>query len=321
MPHLCGQKAPNFINIVQLNERIMMSLSVVVSIIVSTNFLIGVVKLFTAELTARYGLAVEQILLRHEYGRLWSASWIHAHWSHLLLNTLMLAGIGFGILWPFGAVEFLFLYFISLLGGNLLALYTYRADQSGQYDATGAAGGISGVLLAGIALHPSLALSLPGVGSLPVWPLAIAFLVASVFALKPYHSTMIHDAHLGGAITGLLVTPLIAPEVLQDTLGIAVGILAPTVVAFYAWVKAPENIVPEWQKNTPGYPGWETEEPMALLPANSHYETAEDEMNALLDKISQQGYRSLSHHERVRLRSVSGEAPTEPAQLPPRNSN
>ena len=284
----------------------MIHISFTVSAIVVIHCTIEVGRLFINKLPARYGLTVDKILVDGEYGRLWSASWIYTHRSHLFINTFVLVGIGFGIDWPFGTVEFLFVYFTSQLGGNLLALYTYREDRSGQYDAVGAAGGISGVLFAAIALQPSLNVSVLGIGSLPIWPIAIVFLVVSVFVLKPYSSTMIHDAHLGGAIIGLLITPLVASDALHHTLGIAVVISIPTVVLFYAWVKAPENIIlcPD-NKSTNSS---ELEDATPSL--HEGYETAEHEMNVLLDKINQQGYHSLSQYERARLHSIAHKPPT-----------
>ena len=288
-----------------------MSVPFAVSVIVAVHLIVGLAGQFSTKLSVRYGLAVDKVLVDNEYGRLWSASWIHSHWSHLLLNVLILIMISFGIHWPFGTVEFLFVYFTSQLGGNLLALYTYRDDRSGQYDAIGAASGISGVLFASIALQPSLTIVIPMLGSLPAWLLAITFLVVSVFTFKPYSSTMIHDAHLGGAIVGLLTTPLVAPEVLQDTLGIAVGILVPTVVLFYAWVKAPENVVLHpWKPSSDRRALKINESVLASQNYDCSYESTEEEMNALLDKINQRGYRSLSAHERARLRNISGKAST-----------
>ena len=284
----------------------MENIAVVVNAIIFANLVVSTKGLSSASFLARYGLVVDKILMGREYQRLWTASWVHAHWSHLLLNTLMLFCIGFGVNWQIGVADFLFLFLMSQFGGNLIALYTYRNDQSGQHDAVGAAAGVSGLLFAGVALSPSLTVTIPLLGyAMPAWPLAVVFLSASIFALKPYSGTMIHDAHLGGAIVGLLLTPLVAPEILQNTLWIAVGILTPTIALFYALVKAPERIVVK----TFSLSGDSTQY-SEINEANVHYAldylTIEDEMNALLDKISQHGYHNLSHYELERLQSISG---------------
>ena len=286
----------------------MENIAIAVNVIIFANFVISVRGLSNTSFLARYGLVAEKILLGKEYGRLWSASWVHARWSHLLLNTLVLFCFGYGVNWQINVADFLFLFLMSQIGGNLVALFVYRNDRSGQHDAVGAAGGVSGVLFASIALFPSLTVSLPGLEhALPVWPLAIVFLSVSIFTLRPYSSTMIHDAHLGGAITGLLLTPLIAPETLQDTLWIAIGILTPTVVLFYALVKAPENIITKTftlpNDMLTSWEGTETTDTAAHHVLD--YETLEDEMDALLDKINQLGYQNLSDYELERLQSIA----------------
>ncbi len=285
----------------------MENIAIAVNVIIFTNLTISIRGLSSTSFLARYGLVAEKILVGKEYGRLWSASWVHARWSHLLLNTLVLFCIGNGVNWQIGVADFLFLFLMSQLGGNLAALFIYRNDHSGQYDAVGAAGGVSGVLFASIALFPSLTVSLPGLEyALPVWPLAIVFISVSIFTLRPYSSTMIHDAHLGGAIVGLLLTPLIAPETLQDTLWIAIGILTPTVVMFYALVKAPENIITKtFYLSGDTRASWEVEPTDNSTHHVLDYESLEDEMNALLDKINQLGYQNLSAYELERLQSIA----------------
>ena len=283
------------------------NVAVVVNVIIFMNLVISTRGLIDHSWIDRYGLVVDKILNNREYGRLWSASWVHTHWSHLLLNLLMLYCIGFGIDWHISVASFLFLFLMSQLGGNLIALLTYRDDRSGQCDAVGAAGGVSGLLFASIALFPSLTVAVPVVGlTVPVWPLAIMFLAVSIFTLRPYSGTMIHDAHLGGAIVGLLLTPLVAPEILQNTLWMAIGILTPTVILFYALVKAPENITTKsFLPPADVFESWEIEE----FTDGGHYAldylSLEDEMNALLDKINQYGYHSLNHYELERLQSIS----------------
>ena len=295
-------------DIVLTNVQIMENIAVAVNAIIFAHLVISVRGWAGHSLPARYGLSTDKILFNKEYSRLWSASWIHAHWSHLLFNILMLFCLGYGVNWHMGVADFLFIYLMSQLGGNLTALFIYRNDHSRQCHAMGAAAGVSGVLFASVALFPSLTVMVPGLEyTLPAWPLAIVFLSVSIFALKPYSSTMIHDAHLGGAIVGLLLTPLIAPEALQDTLWVAIGILTPTVVLFYALIKAPENIITKtFSLSNDVSASWEVVEQMATTTHHAlDYLTLEDEMNALLDKINQHGYQNLSDYERERLQCIA----------------
>ena len=255
---------------------------------------------------ARYGLAVDGILEKNQYYRLWSALWIHSHWTHLLLNTLMLLGLS-AIDTPLDTPNFLFVFLASAVGGNVLALYISRNDQSGQSHAIGATGGISGVLMASLTLSPSLTLSISSLAVLlPLWPLAVTFLAVSVFAVKPDHGTTNHDAHLGGAIVGLLLSPVMAPDPLQTTLWLAMIFLLPTVVLFYVLVKAPEAVpisasalVDHSVVNQKWMGG------ASISPDERDFVTLEDEMNSLLDRITKNGYHGLSDHERERLQAIA----------------
>ncbi len=277
-----------------------------INIIVFLHVALAIVTAQRRTIAIRFGLAVDEVLVEGRYGLLWTSSWIHAHWTHLSLNAVVLLVVGHGVAWHISPMDFLFLYFMSQFGGSLLALFTYRNDRSGQRDAMGAAGGISGVLFASIALDPSLSIE-SGLLSLPVWPLAIVFIVVSVFALRPYSSTMIHDAHLGGAMTGLLLTPLVAPELLQGLFWTAIAIMIPTVVLFYALVKAPENLFPRVLSRSSQHFSWSDTEYQTDEYQPPQYASLEEEMDALLDKISHGGYKSLSDYEFDRLRSISGD--------------
>ena len=256
---------------------------------------------------ARYGLAVDGILEKNQYYRLWSALGIHHHWVHLLLNMLMLLGLEHAVNRPLDTPNFLFVFLASAVGGNVLALYVSRDDQSGQSHAIGVAGGISGVLMVSLTLSPSLTLSVPSLAILlPLWPLAVAFLAVSLFAVKPDHGTTNHDAHLGGAIVGLLLSPVVAPDPLQNTLWPALVFLLPTVVLFYILVKAPE-ISPVSASTSVDHSvvvqKWVSE--AGISPDECDFVTLEDEMNSLLDRITQNGYHSLSDHEQERLHVIA----------------
>jgi membrane associated rhomboid family serine protease len=256
---------------------------------------------------AHYGLSVDGILEKNQYYRLWSTLWIHSHWSPLLLNTLMLLGLGYATNSPLDTPNFLFVFLMSAVGGNMLALYVSRDDRSGQSHAIGATGGISGVLMANLTLSPSLTLNVSSLAiSLPLWPLAVAFLAVSVFAAKPDHGTTNHDAHLGGAIAGLLLSPIVAPDPLQTTLWLAMIFLLPTVVLFYILVKAPE-VIPVSASALADHSvvtqKWVSE--ANISPDERDFVTSEDEMNSLLDRITQSGYHSLSDQERERLQAIA----------------
>lgn len=246
----------------------------------------------------RHTLGAQAVLVERGYGRLWTASLVHTDVRYFLLNMSVLLWFGYGIEQAMSVADFLFLYSLSTLGGSLIALYVCRHDDT--TEAVGAAGGISGFIFASIALFPSWMLPLPGLTwEVPAWPVAVLFVAASVLGPRWYYNTMRHEAHLGGAMVGLLAAPLLAPEALQSTLWITIGILAPTVIIFYLYVKRPLSpVVRSWSAFDQAYPFVEKE---------TSYASVEEEMDSLLDRISECGYQNLSDYEKERLQYISGE--------------
>src|SRR4051812_17434188 len=81
----------------------------------------------------------ERILAWKEYYRLVSSAFVHAGWMHLLLNMYTLYGFAGALAYWFGGLQFLLIYFGSVIGGNLLSLFLHRHHD---YAAYGASGGV-----------------------------------------------------------------------------------------------------------------------------------------------------------------------------------
>ena len=101
---------------------------------------------------------VDKILINKEYRRLLSSGFLHVNWLHFAFNMIALASFSLSLEHLLGLQKFILLYFCSLIGGNLLALYIHR--NHGDYRAVGASGAISGVVLASIILFPEGEISL-----------------------------------------------------------------------------------------------------------------------------------------------------------------
>ncbi len=101
----------------------------------------------------RYKFNVDGILLYRQYDRLISSGFLHAGWLHLIFNMIALyffSGTLSAVLDWWG---FLIIYFVSLIGGDLLSLFIHR--HSGDYSSVGASGPYPGSFL--LALHWCLA--------------------------------------------------------------------------------------------------------------------------------------------------------------------
>lgn len=162
----------------------------------------------------KYIFRPDSVLAEKEYYRLVSCSFLHAGWAHLLLNMYALYHFGAVIEWQFGKLHFLLIYFGSVMGGSLLSLYLHRHHE---YSAYGASGGVCGLIFAYVLSFPNHRLTLfPLPYAVPAWLFAIAFAIASFYAMKAQKDNIGHDAHLGGAMIGLLIAAGLQPQLIQQ---------------------------------------------------------------------------------------------------------
>ncbi|MEO1713482.1 MAG: rhomboid family intramembrane serine protease, partial [Bacteroidota bacterium] len=131
---------------------------------------------------------------------------------------------------------------------------------------------------------------------IPAWIFGLAFILISILGIKAQEDNIGHEAHLGGAITGVIVYSLFEPQVAWANWGIVVAILVPTVLFLYWIYRFPEVLLVRsyWGPNLFNRV---TEEAKEYSP--------EEELNTLLDKIKAQGMQSLSKKERSRLQQLS----------------
>lgn len=159
----------------------------------------------------RYQFHIGPIIRDKQYLRLISSGFLHANWSHLFFNMLTLYFFQPIILYTYGVIQFLILYFASLLGGNLFTLWLYRHRPS--YMAVGSSGAISGIIFASIALYPDLPISLYFILPMPAWVFGCAYFGYSVYMLlNPRQYDYIgHSTHLGGAVIGIIFVGILSP--------------------------------------------------------------------------------------------------------------
>lgn len=144
-----------------------------------------------------------------DYVRLLSSGFLHADWQHLIFNMISLYFFQDVIIGSMGNLLFLLIYFGSMLLGSIFSLRIYKRQP--YYSAIGASGAVSGIIFAAIALYPT-ALS---VNFLPGWLFGALYFGYSVFMMfNPQQGDNLgHAAHLGGALFGLAVVIVYAPEI------------------------------------------------------------------------------------------------------------
>jgi membrane associated rhomboid family serine protease len=236
----------------------------------------------------KYLFYVDGILMRKEYHRLWTSGFLHSGWLHFGFNMLALIGFSFSLEMEMGWWKFILIYASSLLGGNLLALYIHR--HHGNYRALGASGAISGIVLSSIILYPEGQISMVLLPlEMPSWLFAIFFVLISIFGIKSQDGLIGHEAHLGGALTGILVTLLLKPSAIITQWWIILLVVVPILAFLILIVRKPEVLLIN------NY--WGT----ARATVRSKLEEPEVTLDYLLDKIRKKGIESLTKKERDML--------------------
>ncbi len=188
-----------------------------------TWFIIGVTVLISylafqnPELMSKLQFNAAQIIHRKEYYRLVSHAFIHANWSHLGVNMLVLYFFGRNIEtyfdYYFGRsanAYFVLLYFGGILASNIWSLAKNRNNY--YYNAVGASGAVSAVLFASIFFDPWNLLYFFAIIPIPGIVFAIGYLFYSYYMSKKKNDNVAHDAHFLGAVFGFIFPILLKPS-------------------------------------------------------------------------------------------------------------
>jgi len=246
-----------------------------------------------------YKFEVGPILAGRDYKRLVTSGFLHIDWLHLGLNMYTLYAFSSELEARLGWWQFLLIYFASLIGGDLLALFIHRNHRS--YSSVGASGAVSGLIFAGIALFPGMRVSLFGPSLfIPSWLFGLLFVAASIYGIRSRRDNVGHDAHLGGALVGMAVSILLRPEVLHNNLLPIVVIAVPTLVFFVIIATRPQLLLTE-NSFRGHHEGYSMDQKF-----NAEKNQKQREIDRILDKINRTGAKSLSEEEKRTLRDHTG---------------
>jgi membrane associated rhomboid family serine protease len=243
----------------------------------------------------KYIFRPESILAGKEYYRLVTSAFLHSGWGHLVWNMVGLYVFGRLIEWSLGVKDLLLIYFGAVIGGGLLSLYVHRHHD---YLAYGASGGVSGIVFAYLLLFPGAGIALYFAVPIPGWLYAIGFMLGSFVALKKAKDNIGHDAHLGGAIVGLLIAAALHPQAARYNWTIFLLVLVPAILLLVCLWRNPLFLSAPSFFDLP----FRVRNRRSQLPAHKRESMRVD---ALLEKIARNGVESLTAEEKAFLERVS----------------
>jgi len=190
-------------------------------IVIAVTVLVSYLAFQNQDLMEKLRFNAAKIVHQKEYYRLVSHAFIHANWSHLLVNMFVLFFFGKGIeqyfAYYFGnrsTFYFLLLYFGGILASNIWSLIKNKNNY--YYNAVGASGAVSALLFAFIFFNPWEKLYLFAVIPIPGILFAVGYLFYSYQMSKKKTDNVAHDAHFLGAVFGFVFPILLKPNLFDQ---------------------------------------------------------------------------------------------------------
>jgi membrane associated rhomboid family serine protease len=242
-----------------------------------------------------YKFHVDSILIDKEFKRLLTSGFLHVNWMHLIFNLLSLFSFAVFLEFSLGSTQLLLLYFTSLIGGNLFALFIHR--QHGDYSAAGASGAISGLIFATIALFPHEEIGLIMLPVyVPCWLFGLIFIAFSIYGIKSKKDNIGHEAHLGGGIIGMLVALVFVPHAVVENYLPLLAITLPVLAFIFIIITRPQFLLIDnlFKKTHQDHYSIDHK-------YNAQKTNKQKELDLLLDKINSKGFEHLTSKEKQKL--------------------
>lgn len=217
-----------------------------------------------------------------------SYAFFHSGFLHILFNMLMLNFFGTLFLTYFTQKQLLGLYILASLFSGITYMIGYSflpALLGANASMIGASGAIMAVLLATVTYQPFMEVRLFLFGNVKLWQIATVLVVLDLIQL-PMDNTGGHIAHLAGAVFGVIYI-----KVLQS--GTDLSNIVTNIINFFVNLFQPSKSKPFKKVHVnPKKP---------VVNAQSKIVTkdkSQQQIDEILDKISQSGYDSLTAQEK-----------------------
>ena len=200
-------------------------MNIVLLVILVANTLISYKAFNDSSFFRKYEFHIGSIRSGEQY-RMFSSGFLHVDLMHLVFNMFTLYMFAPHVIEIVGALYFAYLYFGSLIAGNLLTLYFHKDDY--YYRAVGASGAVMGIIYSAILLEPNLYMY----GFIPGYIFGFAYLLFSIYGMKAKSDNIGHVAHFGGAIGGFGITLAKFPFLITEESKTVIALLVPIVILF-----------------------------------------------------------------------------------------
>jgi len=170
----------------------------------------------------QYKFMMNPVAVRQgQWYRLITSGFIHGSWTHLGFNMFTFFFFGRNVEYIFGSIKgaqgsiyFIVFYLMGILFSDLLSLIKHANNP--RYNSLGASGGVAAIVFSSILFFPTEDICFYFVFCLPGFLLGTMYLIYSYMKSDTMSDNVNHDAHLVGAIFGLIFSVIIYPNVLME---------------------------------------------------------------------------------------------------------
>jgi membrane associated rhomboid family serine protease len=165
-----------------------------------------------------------QVVHQKRYYQMLTSGFLHVDIMHLFFNSFALYMFGqvletlfsrsFGLVT--GSIYFTLIYFISLFSGSIFTVIFHHKNPG--YVAVGASGAVSGIVFSYIIFFPTSTIGFFFI-PMPAFVFALLYIGASIYGMKKRFGNIGHEAHLGGAIGGVIATLILIEGAFQILVG------------------------------------------------------------------------------------------------------
>lgn len=193
-------------------------------IIIVFTSLISVIAFNNYDVFSKMQFNAFQIYHRREWHRIITHGFLHANWTHLIVNMFVLYFFGTatenwlrqmeaeGMIKMYRLVYLLF-YFIGIIIASSISLVRHKDDT--WYNSVGASGAVSAVLFFNIFFDPWGKVNLYAFIPIPGIIFGVLYLIYSQYMSRKQTDNINHDAHFLGAVFGFLFPLILNPELFR----------------------------------------------------------------------------------------------------------
>jgi membrane associated rhomboid family serine protease len=185
-----------------------LTLAPVASVIFALTILISLVAFSNDTIFEKFILHPYEVAKGKKLYTLITSGFIHNDYMHLFFNMLSYFFFAFQLEATIGHWQFALLYIVSMVLSDLPSVAKHKDDF--WYRSLGASGAISAVIFGYILYQPLasmmlLILPIP----IPAVLFGILYLIYCTYASKRGQDNINHDAHLFGALSGIMITAIL----------------------------------------------------------------------------------------------------------------